>query len=128
MKKLLSKTFDNFKSVREHIMEMRDMFAQLKSLEVDISESFLVHFILNSLPSKYTHFKISYNTHKDKWSENELLTMCVQEGERLKHEKQERKQVVNQEIWQYGYLFLLQEKWAYEEGLPKISKMARKEM
>jgi hypothetical protein len=46
MKKLSSKTFDNSRSVREHIMEMRDMSAQLKSLEVDISESFLVHSYL----------------------------------------------------------------------------------
>jgi hypothetical protein len=68
-------------------MEMRDMAAQLKSLEVDISDSFLVHFILNSLPTEYTPFKISYNTHKDKWLVNELLTMCVQEEERLKQEK-----------------------------------------
>jgi DNA polymerase IIIc chi subunit len=87
MKKLSSKTFDSSRSVREHIMEMRDMAAQLKSLEVDISESFLVHFILNSLPTEYTPFKISYNTHKDKWSVNELLIMCAQEEERLKHEK-----------------------------------------
>jgi hypothetical protein len=87
MKKLSSKTFDRSRSVREHIMEMRDMAAQLKSLEVDISDSFLVHFILNSLPTEYSPFKISYNTHKDKWSVNELLTMCVQEEERLKQEK-----------------------------------------
>jgi hypothetical protein len=39
-------------------MEMRDMAAQLKSLEIDIYESFLVHFILNYLPSEYSHFKI----------------------------------------------------------------------
>jgi hypothetical protein len=70
-------------------MEMRDMAAQLKSLEIDISESFLVHFILNSLPSEYVPFKISYNTHKDKWSINELLTMCVKEEERLKYDKPE---------------------------------------
>ena len=38
MKRLSSKTFKNSRSVREHIMEMRDMFAQLKSLEVDISK------------------------------------------------------------------------------------------
>jgi hypothetical protein len=49
----------------------------------------LIHFILNSLLSEYVHFKISYNTHKDKWLVNELLTMCVQEEERLKHEKPE---------------------------------------
>ena len=38
MKRLSGKTFDNSRSVREHIMEMRDMSAQLKSLEVDVSK------------------------------------------------------------------------------------------
>ena len=32
--------------VRDHIMRMRDIVAQLKALEVDMSETFLVHFIL----------------------------------------------------------------------------------
>nr|DAD46229.1 TPA_asm: hypothetical protein HUJ06_004459 [Nelumbo nucifera] len=71
------------KGVREHIMQMRDIAAQLKKLEVDLSKSFLVHFILNTLPQQYESFKISYNTHKHKWSINELMTMCVQEEERL---------------------------------------------
>ncbi|XP_073107299.1 uncharacterized protein [Elaeis guineensis] len=71
------------KGVREHIMHMRDIAAQLKKLEVDISESFLVHFILNSLSQQYSAFKISYNTYKEKWSINELLTRCVQEEARL---------------------------------------------
>ncbi|XP_020102536.1 uncharacterized protein LOC109720068 [Ananas comosus] len=61
---------------------MRDIVAQLKNLEVEIPESFLVYYILNSLPQQYTPFKISYNTHKEKWSINELMTMCVQEEER----------------------------------------------
>ncbi|KAL0446541.1 UNVERIFIED_CONTAM: putative mitochondrial protein [Sesamum latifolium] len=51
-----------------------------------MSESFLVHYILNTLPSQYAPFKISYNTHKDKWSINELMTMCVQEEGRLSME------------------------------------------
>ncbi|KAL0443938.1 UNVERIFIED_CONTAM: hypothetical protein Slati_2116500, partial [Sesamum latifolium] len=72
--------------VREHIMQMRDIAAQLNSLEVDMSESFLVHYILNTLPLQYAPFKISYNTHKDKWSINKLMTMCVQEEERLSME------------------------------------------
>ncbi|PON86719.1 Transmembrane protein, partial [Trema orientale] len=71
------------KGVRNHIMQMRDIAAQLRKLKVDMSESFLVHFILNTLPQQYGPFKISYNTHKDKWSINELMTMCVQEEERL---------------------------------------------
>src|SRR3954469_4120410 len=71
------------KGVREHIMRMLDIAAQLKTFEVEMSESFLVHFILNTLPRQYNQFKISYNTHKNKWSINELMTMCVQEEERL---------------------------------------------
>ena len=64
-------------------MQMRDIAAQLKILGINMSESFLVQFILNTLPHQYRPFKISYNTHKDKWSTNELITMCVHEEERL---------------------------------------------
>lgn len=35
------------------------------------------------LTSSICLFKISYNTHKDKWFINELLTMCAQEEESL---------------------------------------------
>ena len=67
-------------------MEMRDIAAKLKSLKVEISKSFLVHFFLNSLPLEYTLFMITYNTHKEEWSINELLAMYVQEKEKLKYE------------------------------------------
>ena len=71
------------RGVRGHIMRMRDIAAQLQTLEVTMSDTFLVYYILNTLPQQYSPFKISYNTHKDKWSINELLTMCVQEEGRL---------------------------------------------
>ena len=64
--KFSSLRLTSVKGVREHIMKMRDIAAQLKKLEVDMSETFLVHFILNALPHQYGPFKISYNTHKDK--------------------------------------------------------------
>ncbi|KAG8378577.1 hypothetical protein BUALT_Bualt07G0000100 [Buddleja alternifolia] len=70
----------NVRGVREHIMQMRDIAAQLKTLEVEMFETFLVHYILNTLPQQYGPFKISYNAHKNKWYINELMTMCVQEG------------------------------------------------
>ena len=38
------------KCVCENIMQMRDIEAQIKKLGIDMSESFLVHFILNTLP------------------------------------------------------------------------------
>ncbi|RVW29053.1 hypothetical protein CK203_091597 [Vitis vinifera] len=52
-----------------------------------ISEGFLVHFIMTSLPSQFGPFKINYNTQKDKWKMSELIAMCVQEEEKLKVEK-----------------------------------------
>ena len=78
------------RGVRDHIMGLRDISTQLKTLEVTLSETFLVHFILNTLPQQYSPSKISYNTPKDKWSNNELLTMCVQEEGRLMMEDGER--------------------------------------
>ena len=87
--KFASLKYNGHSDIREHIMELRDISAQLKSLEVDMSETFLVHFVLNTLPSEYAPFKISYNTHKEKWSMNQLLTMCVDEEQRLKQERQE---------------------------------------
>ncbi|KAG6523457.1 hypothetical protein ZIOFF_013315 [Zingiber officinale] len=44
MKRLLGMKYGHAKGVREHIMEMRgDIATQLKSLEIEISEPFLVH-------------------------------------------------------------------------------------
>ncbi|XP_059629983.1 uncharacterized protein LOC132272940 [Cornus florida] len=73
---------------------MRDIAAQMNSLEFTFSETFLFQFILNSLPAEYGSFKISYNTHKEKWSVKELLTMCVQEEGRLNQEKLESTHLV----------------------------------
>ncbi|XP_072077984.1 uncharacterized protein [Arachis hypogaea] len=80
MEQLISMKLTSVRSMREHIMRLRDIAAQLKVLEVDIFNSFLVHLILDFLSIQYRPFKISYNTHKEKWSINELLVMCVQEG------------------------------------------------
>ncbi|XP_074288276.1 uncharacterized protein LOC141613441 [Silene latifolia] len=44
------------KGVRDYIMRMRDIEAQLKTLEVTMSDTFLVHFILCTLPLKYAPF------------------------------------------------------------------------
>ncbi|KAL0286530.1 UNVERIFIED_CONTAM: hypothetical protein Scaly_2791000 [Sesamum calycinum] len=86
MKRLSDVKINGSRSVREYIMHMRDIAAQLKPLEVDISEPFLVHLIVKSLRKEYGPFKITYNAQKKKWPVNELLTMCVQEEERLKNE------------------------------------------
>ena len=60
---------------------------------MEISEGFLVHFIMTSLPSQYAAFKINYNTNKTVWFVSDLINYCVEEEERLKTEKM--KDVVN---------------------------------
>ncbi|KAL5854265.1 hypothetical protein ACOSQ4_004067 [Xanthoceras sorbifolium] len=85
--RLSSQRLTSVTGVREHIMQIRDIAAQLKKLEVDITESFLMHYILNTFLQRYGPFKISYDTHKDKWSINELMIMCVQEEWRLLQEQ-----------------------------------------
>jgi len=43
--KFSSLKLTSVKGICEHIMQMRDIVAQLKNLEVEISESFLAHYI-----------------------------------------------------------------------------------
>ncbi|KAK4411765.1 hypothetical protein Sango_0249500 [Sesamum angolense] len=48
MKQLFDVKYNGSRSVHEHIMHMRDITAQLKPLEVDISEPFSSHTQLSS--------------------------------------------------------------------------------
>ncbi|XP_070681652.1 uncharacterized protein [Malus domestica] len=84
---LTSIKFDGVGSVREHILKMADLALKLKDLEVVVTDQFLVHMALNSLPAKYGQLKVSYNTSKDKWGIDELISMCAQEEDRLKTDK-----------------------------------------
>ncbi|XP_010553034.1 PREDICTED: uncharacterized protein LOC104823254 [Tarenaya hassleriana] len=110
------------KGVRDHIMQMRDLAAQLKTLEVTMSDSFLVHYILNSLSQQYGPFKISYNTHKDKWSINELLNMCVQEEGRLLMEGGESGHLATQGKVKYQAKKKGKEKLTSQGNIKKESK------
>ena len=49
-----------------------------------VEDSFIVQFILNSLPHEYGPFQINYNTIKNKWDINELASKLAQEKMRLK--------------------------------------------
>nr|GEW58058.1 putative zinc finger, CCHC-type [Tanacetum cinerariifolium] len=66
---------------------MSDMANKLKGMDMEISEGFIVYFIMTSLPMQFGPFKINYNTQKKKWKMSELIAMCVQEEERLKVKK-----------------------------------------
>ena len=83
---LVSMKYKGKGNIREYIMEMSHIASKLKALKLQLSEDLLVHLVLISLPAQYSQFKVSYNTQKDKWTLNELISHCVQEEERLKRE------------------------------------------
>ena len=66
MKELTTAQYDGTRGIQDHILNMADKAAKLKTLGMNVDESFLVQFILNSLPSQFGPFKIHYNTNKDK--------------------------------------------------------------
>jgi hypothetical protein len=66
---------------------MCDMGNKLKELDMAISDGFLVHFIMTSLPPQCSPFKISYNTQKGTWNIAELISYYVEEEERRKAKK-----------------------------------------
>jgi hypothetical protein len=87
MATLTTMKFDGSRSMHEHVIEMSNIAARLKSLGMNVDENFLVQFIINSLPPEYGPFQMNYNTMKDKWNVNELHSMLVQEETRLKNQE-----------------------------------------
>jgi len=85
MSTLITMKFDGSRTMHEHVIEMINIAARLKSLGMTVDDNFLVQFILNSLPSEYGPFQMNYNTMKDKWNMHELHNMLVQEETRLKN-------------------------------------------
>ena len=84
---LISMRYKDNGNIREYIMEMSHLASKLRAHKLDLSEDFLVHLVLISLPTQFSQFKVSCNCQKETWSLNELISHCVQEEERLKQEK-----------------------------------------
>jgi len=87
MSTLTTMKFDGSRTMHEHVIEMINIAARLKSLGITVDENFLVQFILNSLPFEYDPFHMNYDIMKDKWNVHELHNMLVQEETRLKNQE-----------------------------------------
>jgi gag-polypeptide of LTR copia-type len=87
--KLCTMKYNDRSNVREHILEMMNTASKLKAHKLNISEDILVYLSLNSLPTSFGQFKVSYNYQKESLIVNELISHCVQEEERLKTDKSE---------------------------------------
>ena len=86
MAELTTMKYDGQKGIQQHILNMTEKAAKLKALGMGMDESFLVQFVLNSLPSQFAPFKIHYNTNRDQWNLNEFISKSIQEEVRLRQE------------------------------------------
>ncbi|RDY11445.1 hypothetical protein CR513_03890, partial [Mucuna pruriens] len=126
--KLIFMKYKGRGNIREYIMEVFNLSTKLKSLKLELDEDLIVHLVLIPLPAHFEQFKVRYNTQKDKWFLNELISHYVQEEERLQRDKIEsahfastsqnkkRKNIKgtiegsSQIKFRYGYLYLILEK------------------
>ena len=86
MQSLSNMKYDGVSGIRPYILKMQDIANRLSSLKITIDESFLVHQALNSLPTKFGQLKSIYNAQSETWNVNQLISMCIQEKERIKRE------------------------------------------
>jgi gag-polypeptide of LTR copia-type len=61
LNKLCIMKYNDRSNVRKHILEMINTASKLKPHKLDISEDMLVYLSLNSLPTSFGQFKMSYN-------------------------------------------------------------------
>ncbi len=81
MNKMLNTRFNGQGRVREHIMNLCCMAAELETLEVPISDGLLVDSILSSLPAQLAPMKINYNIQRENWSIADLISYIADEEE-----------------------------------------------
>jgi hypothetical protein len=85
--RLIDEMYDPTGSLREHIMRKVNIAAKRKTMEMEISEGFLVHFIMSSLPTEFSSFTITDNAMDLKRGMTEMMARCVEEEERLKADR-----------------------------------------
>lgn len=83
MDAFINMKYDRISGVRQHIMKMITIANKLSDLECPLTNKFIIHHAMNSLPSKFDILKTSYNIQKEVWDINTLISVCVQEEERM---------------------------------------------
>ena len=61
LENLISMRYKGNGNIREYIMEMSHLASKLRANKLDLSEDFLVHLVMISLPTQFSQFKVSYN-------------------------------------------------------------------
>ncbi|VVA40474.1 PREDICTED: UBN2 domain-containing, partial [Prunus dulcis] len=91
MGQLTDTKYNGERCVRTHILNMLEIGNKLKALKVNVDETMMVHFAINSLPSTFKHLRSTYVAQKEKWTVTDLISICVQEEQNMKKDKGEEK-------------------------------------
>lgn len=75
--------YDGSRTMNDHVIKMTNLTTKSRNLGMNLDDSFVVQFVLNSLPTQYGPFQINNNTIKDKWDINEMQSKLVEEECRL---------------------------------------------
>ena len=82
--RIANQRYDGPKGVRGHIVELVNLTENFKEAKPTMSDELLSQIILNSLPSSFDSFIITYNQREEKWFMNEIFTNCDQEERRMR--------------------------------------------
>ena len=83
MTDLSTKKYDISQSMHDHLTHMVNVANKLKAMNMELNETFLVQFILQSLQGdEFERFRQGYNTLKEKWNLQETKAMLLQEEAR----------------------------------------------
>ena len=83
MTDLSTKKYDISQSMHDHLTHMVNVANKLKAMNMELNETFLVQFILQSLQGdEFERFRQGYNTLKEKWNLQETKAMLLQKEAR----------------------------------------------
>ncbi|CAL2276832.1 unnamed protein product [Prunus armeniaca] len=89
MGQLIDVKYNGEDCVMTHILNMLEIGNKLKALNVNVDETMMVHFAINSLPNVFRHLKSTYVAQKEIWTIIDLISICVQEEQNVRKEKAE---------------------------------------
>nr|XP_011468854.1 PREDICTED: uncharacterized protein LOC105352806 [Fragaria vesca subsp. vesca] len=78
--------YDGNDSVREHIMHKVLLNGKLRELRMGVLDAQIMHEALYSLSASFSNLRTTYNALEVKWSVNKLISVCVDEENRIRNE------------------------------------------
>ena len=64
--------------IREYILEMSHMANKLKTMNMSLSDPFVIQLVFKSIPKDFLTFHVNYNTQPGNRNVEKLFTMCSQ--------------------------------------------------